>query len=110
MLSAKTYAIIQRTVIGALVLITISACGDYSYRWQRMKYTEYNKPKERTLGIIHLDDISSANDIEVHLTKKRGGYGIETPLYKTDFGNVNAVVSKSRDYHYFTGVQMRLSF
>lgn len=94
-----------------MLLFGLCGCTDYAYHWKRMKYTGGDKPKERTLGIIHLDDKSpDDDDLELHLTKKRGGYGIETPLYRSDLGNIHFVTSKSKEYRYFGGIQMRISF
>lgn len=99
-----------RAGCAVMALTILTACGDYAYRWKKYNYSPNNKPKERVLGVLTIDDTIADNDIELHLTKKRGGYGIETPIYQSEFGNVNAVVSKSKDYHYFTGFQYRFEF
>lgn len=94
-----------------MALLWLGGCTDYGYHWKRTNYSGTDKPKERTLGIVHFDDRSPAdNDVELHLTKKRGGYGVETPIYRTDFGNLHFVTSKSKEYRYFGGIQMRISF
>ena len=93
-----------------LVLFVLPGCANTKTSFTRSKYTGTNKPKEHTLGVMRFHELQSDRTTDIELGKIRGGYALRTPLLTLDDTRVMGVVSKSKEYEWFSGVQVKWEF
>lgn len=90
---------------------TITACGTVDYEIKSRNLTAPGAGKERQLGVVYFHYADEAEPYEVRLTRIKGGYAFQAPLYEdADGSNANIVASRTKELQYFIGVKARYVF
>lgn len=89
----------------------LASCGafDYSVGNQNFRSERY---RERTLGNLYFTYDEKSEPYEMNLKRVHKGYAVHAPVYESDNDKTHAhfTVSRTRDYKWFSGVQLTFEF
>lgn len=93
----------------------LAACGafDYSVDKQDFRRDHY---KERTLGNVYLNYDDSSDPYEMGVRRIHRGYAVHAPIYdsedkvKKTHTRVHFTTQRTKDYKWFSGLQLRYEF
>lgn len=100
--------------IGLLTLtliIFLTACSNYSMRLASVNLRDDNKEsKNHVMAVVNVRNTETQEKQPIYFNKLRGGYGVSTPLYESDNQHMQMFLSKTKEEHWFTGIQFRYEF
>ena len=104
--------VIRRTLLFAILMLFISACGviDYDYDVHEKNFFAPASQK-KDIGVVHFHFGDSTTPYTVHARRVRGGYGLQSSIYETDEGSdIHIAASRTKEKAYFLGIQGKLQF
>lgn len=100
--------------IGILTLsliIFLTACSNYSMRLASVNLRDDNKKsKNHVMAVVNVRNIDTQENRPLYFNKLRGGYGVSTPLYESGNEQMHMFFSKTKEEHWFAGIQFRYEF
>lgn len=106
--SSKTDYFLTRSTLALIIFLT--ACSQYSTRLASVNLRDDGHKKNHVMAVVNIRNNVTQEKQPVYFNQVHGGYGMSTPLYEDEHRQLQMFFSKTKEEHWFTGIQLRYEF
>ena len=101
----------KKALCMVLILLCSTACSAMDYGTRRENFNRETRKNDRLAFVNFADDVGTPYSVNLNKDKSRRGYAIQAPLHRTgDAIPVNFTVSRTKEYRWFSGLQLSFNF